>query len=47
MTSVIIFGTRQYRKLCGILEIPGVGIKAIKFWFLPIYKVEIIYTGKK
>lgn len=42
---MFVFGTKNYKKLCTILMIPSVGVKATKYWFLPIYKVEINFDG--
>lgn len=40
---MIIFGKKNYRELCKSLIIPGIGIVAEQYGFLPIYKVKINY----
>ena len=44
---MIIYGNKNYRKLVDSLIIPDVSIKATKYWFLPIYKVEKYIEKKK
>lgn len=41
---MIIYGKKNLRKLMDALTIPYVGIKALQYWILPIYKVEITYS---
>lgn len=43
---IIIFGKKNYEKLCKSLIIPGVGIITCHYRFLPIYNVKITYNEK-
>ena len=40
---MIILGKKNFKKLMDDLIIPNVAVKAVQYWFLPIYKVEITY----
>lgn len=40
-----IFGRRNLDKLMKALSIPGVSVKVICCWILPIYYVDIHYVG--
>ena len=40
---MIIYGKKNLRKLMDYSLIPGVGVHAKQFWFLPIYRVKITY----
>lgn len=42
---MLVFGEKRYKELCYTLMIPGVWIGARRYWFLPIYKVQIKYYG--
>lgn len=39
--KMIIFGTKKFRSLCESLCIPGIGISATRYWFIPMYSVKI------
>lgn len=43
--KMIIFGDKNYQELSNSLIIPGVSIRATKYWFLPIYRITIRYTN--